>query len=257
MPIGSYTYHLTCNPIKRVFRFTCGTLDLHSHLRLRPMLDYVTHLSTLRESGPIRVLELGCGCGINLFELAGRFPHLEGLGYDLNHDAIAAATTVAARLFPQRLNFHEADACCANPGGKFDIVLLIDFLEHVSDPKGLMQRVSEYIRVGGTVLVSVPTPRYPRVFGQEFHKAVGHLVDGYDLTTLNALAPTNLKLLQYRYNTGFVTWAPCALFYRVLRRLPNSPSGSLLRLCTLPFAAFDFLNGPHHSCSLFAAYQKV
>jgi 2-polyprenyl-3-methyl-5-hydroxy-6-metoxy-1,4-benzoquinol methylase len=257
MPIGSYTHRLTRNPVKRALRLTFGTSDLHSHLRLRPMLDYVESLSTLRTLGRIRVLELGCGCGINLFELAERLPNLEGLGYDLNYDAIASATEVAARLFPGRVSFHHADACREDPVGEFDIVLLIDILEHVSDPKGLMRRVSKYVRVGGEVLVSVPTPRYPRVFGQEFHKAVGHLVEGYDLTTLNALAPKDLRLVQYRYSTGFFASAPCALFYRVLRRLPNSTLISLLRLCTLPFTAVDFLNGPRHSCSLFVAYQKV
>lgn len=257
MPIGSYTHQLTRNPVKRALRHAFGTLDLHSHFRLRPMLDYVENLSALRILGRIRVLELGCGCGINLFELAERFPNLYGHGYDLNHDASASATEVAARLFPERLSFHEADACREDPGGKVDIVLLIDFLEHVSDPKGLMRRVSEHVRVGGQVLVSVPTPRYPKVFGQEFHKAVGHLVEGYALGTLNALVPKDLILVHHRYSTGVLAAAPCALFYRVLRRLPNSIPVLLLRLCTLPFTAFDCLNGPNRSCSLFAAYQKV
>lgn len=257
MPLGSYTRQLTRNPIKRAFRLTFGTLDLHSHLRLRPMLDYVESLGALRTPGPIRVLELGCGCGINLFELAERLPNLKGVGYDLNHDAIASARAVAARLFPERLTFHEADACQENPGGEFDIVLLIDFLEHISDPKGLMRHVGEYVRIGGTVLVSVPTPRYPRVFGQEFHKAVGHLVEGYDLLTLKALGPKDLKLVHYRYSTGLIASALCALYYRVFRRLPNSIAATLLGLCTLPFTPLDFLNGSHHSCTLFAAYQKV
>jgi hypothetical protein len=120
-----------------------------------------------------------------------------------------------------------------------------------------MQRMSRHVRVGGEVLVSVPTPRCARVFGKEFHRAVGHLVDGYDLSALNALAPSGLTVVQYRYSTGLFAWAPCALFYRLLRRLPNSTIVSLLRLSTLPFTAVDFLNGPHYSCSLFAPYQRV
>lgn len=257
MPIGSYTYQLTRNPLKRAFRRSFGTIDVHSHLRLRPLLDYVADLSTIRTPGRIRVLELGCGCGINLFELAERLPNLEGLGYDLDHDSILAAKEVSARLFPERLSFHEADACSEDPGGKFDIVLLIDFLEHIPDPKELMRRATEHLRVGGEVLVSVPMPRYPRVFGQEFHHAVGHLVEGYNLSTLSSLAPKNLALIHHRYSTGLFASALCAFFYRVLRRLPNSIPTTLLRLCALPFTGIDFINGPNHSCSLFAAYKKT
>jgi SAM-dependent methyltransferase len=257
MPIGSYTHRLTRSPIKRVLNLAFGMSDLHSHLRLRPMLDYVEGLSTLRTSGRTQALELGCGGGINLFELAQRFPSLHGLGYDLNRSAITSAREVAARLFPERLIFHEADACRQDLGSKVDIVLLIDFLEHVPDPKGLMRRVSGCVRVGGQVLISVPTTRYPQVFGREFHKAVGHLVDGYDLTTLNALVPKDLTLAHHRYSTGVLASALCALFYRVLRRLPDSVPVKLLRLCTVPAARVDFFNGPNHSCSLFAAYKKV
>lgn len=258
MPIGSYTHRLTRNPLKRAMRLIFGTVDLHSHLRLRPMLNYMENLFTVDALSRIRVLELGCGCGINLFELAKRFPNLDGLGYDLNPGSIASASDAAARLFQgKRLSFHRADACREDLGGEFDVVLLIDFLEHISNPEDLLQHLSGHVRVGGKVLISVPTPRYPRVFGQEFHKAVGHLVQGYNLTGLNALAPKDLRLVHHRYSTGLVASAPCALFYRVLRRLPDSIPATLLRLGTLPFTALDFINGPGRSCSLFAAYQKV
>jgi len=257
MPIGSYAHQLVRNPLKRALRRVFGTLDFHSHIRLRPMLDFVETFSALPTQAPICVLELGCGSGINLFELAERFPNLAGHGYDLNAAAIASATQDAARLFPGRLRFRQADACREIPDGEFDIVLLIDVLEHVPNPRDILRRVSLSVRPGGTVLVSVPTPRYPQVFGYQFHKSIGHLVDGYDLSMLNALIPKDLTLVQHRYTTGIFASAFCALYYRVLPRVTNLTLASLLRLCTLPFTSFDFFNGRRHSCSLFAAYQKL
>ena len=64
MPIGSYTHQLTRNPIKRAMRLTFGTVDLHSHLRLRPLLNYMENLSNVHTLRRIRVLELGDRKGV-------------------------------------------------------------------------------------------------------------------------------------------------------------------------------------------------
>lgn len=256
MPIGSYMWKTTGRPAKRAFRRFFGTLDLHSHTRLRPVFKYLETTSAIRMHSNARVLERGCGAGTNLLELAQRFPTLTGTGYDLNDESVALATDVANRLFPTRLNFVAADARGELPRGEFDLVLLIDFLEHVAKPEAIMRVVSGLLCKGGEVLVSVPTPRFPRIFGQRFHKLVGHLVAGYDLSGLNALIPNELELVAYRYNTGLVASAPCALYYRIGRTLPQTALVKLFLASLHCLRAFDCLNGPGRSCSLFAAYRK-
>lgn len=257
MPIGSYRYKLTLNPIKRLFRLVLGVPDPHTHLRLRPVLNYVDDFFSNHRGQPLRVLELGCGQGINLFELASRTSDVTGVGYDLNRRAITSAADVAAHLFPDRLRFEVADACSTDLRERFDLILLIDFLEHIPDPEKMMRRVSEHLLSGGRLLISVPTPRYPAVFGCDFHRSIGHLVDGYDLPSLDALVPKDLRLIQSRYNTGLFASVVCAIFYRSLRKLPKNVLLSVLRYCTTPFVSVDLLNGPRWSCSLFAVYEKV
>ena len=252
MPIGSYAAKLARNPVKRAFARIAGTLDLHSHFRLRPVLE---HVGRLNAGGALRALELGCGTGINLFELAERYPNLTGVGYDLNRDSITIASQTARRLFPGRLTFATTDICKADIPGGFDLVLLADVLEHVPNPAEVMRKAAAAVREGGHILVSVPTPLFPRIFGAGFHEAVGHLLPGYDLETLSALAPKELVIERHSYSTGPLAYLPCGLFYRFCRSgsLPAKLLGASLHL----FRRLDHFNGPRRSCSLFASWRKL
>ena len=71
----------------------------------------------------------------------------------------------------------------------FDWLLLIDVLEHLETPGQLLEKLDANVKEGGLVLISVPTPCYPRVFGEAFHREVGHVVDGYRLAALDRLLP--------------------------------------------------------------------
>ncbi len=257
MSIGSYTSKLPGSPVKRTWKRIFGTLDLHSHTRLRPVLRHAERYSTGRRPRTIRALEVGCGAGTNLFELAQRVPGLTGVGFDVDSEAVTVADRTARQLFPNRLAFLAADACRDSTRGEFDIILLIDVLEHLATPKAVLEMVSRRLRPGGELLVSVPTPRFPRVFGERFHRAIGHVVPGYDLPALNALVPRDLELVAHQYNTGLVASIPCALYYRMGRWWPPTPwaRGFLTALHLLRPA--DVLNGPGRSCSLFAAYRRI
>jgi 2-polyprenyl-3-methyl-5-hydroxy-6-metoxy-1,4-benzoquinol methylase len=248
---------LSDSRLKRLVTRLVGTLDLHGHYRIRALLDWVEQREGVWGFPPMRVLEVGCGWGVNLFELAERFPRMSGLGCDLNTDAIHAATAIAERLFPGRLTFRISDATAVDVGEPVDAVLLIDVLEHLPNPRALLEQVVRGLREGGEVLVSVPTPRYPLVFGRRFHESIGHLVDGYTLDTLNALMPDNLRLVHFNYNTGLFASALCALYYRWLLKVRLRKIGPALRLIPLLFQRWDPLNGPARSSSLFAVYRKT
>jgi SAM-dependent methyltransferase len=182
---------------------------------------------------------------------------MKGVGCDLDSDTILAATAAAERLFPGRLTFRVSDAMTFEVGKPVDAVLLVDVLEHLPDPRSLLERVARWLRLGGEALVSVPTPRYPRVFGHRFHEQIGHLVDGYTLQMLNALMPDSLDLVHFSYNTGLLASALCALYYRWLLKVRMRKVGVALRLIPLLFRRWDPLNGPTRSCSLFAVYRKT
>jgi len=268
MALGSWQYRLTSNPFKRIKRYLLGTDEFHSHFRLRPVIDHVSFFLENKHSKCIRVLDLGCGSGINLFELAAHYPNLQGEGYDLNAPGISQAQREAEILFPGRLKFFCADIRKTLPdkAASQDIVLLTDILEHIENPRELIVEMSELIPKGGQMLISVPTPNYPNVFGREFHRFVGHVVDGYFLEDLNDMMPKHMRLLRYQYNTGPPASWFCGLHYRRFIYKTDSTLSKTVKRCMrpltlvdplIPLAKVDFFNGPKWSCSLFAAFERT
>jgi 2-polyprenyl-3-methyl-5-hydroxy-6-metoxy-1,4-benzoquinol methylase len=258
MAVGSWTRRLTNNPIKRVKRYLLGLTDIHSHFRIRPVVNQVSSFLKNRHAESIKALELGCGSGMNLFELAARYPNVQAEGYDIDAPAISDAQQTADIWFPGRLKFICADVRKASSitAESYDLVLLIDVLEHIENPQEVVSEISGLLCVGGLMLISVPTPNFPNVFGRDFHRAVGHVVDGYLLEDLEDMMPEHMKLLQCKYNTGPLASWFCGIHYRRITKRADSKLVTLAKQCVRPLAV-DFVNGPKSSCSLFAAFQRT
>ncbi len=62
----------------------------------------------------------------------------------------------------QRLRARGLATCRAPPDGPFDAAVLLDVLEHADDDAALLREAVERVRVGGTVLVTVPA--WPALF---------------------------------------------------------------------------------------------
>lgn len=242
-------------PLLRSVARIVGGSDLHTHIRVRPL---VQHLSVLLPKGPVRVVECGCGPGVNVFEIAklNRSAVIEG--YDLDSGAIEFGKLVKQEFFCDRaieLRCADVTQLGSRPGA-YDCVLLMDVLEHIADDGHLARWATQALATGGLLCVSVPTPKYSRVFGLEFHRQIGHLRPGYTLPELRALFPA-LQLAGAWYNTGLIAQLGCSLYYRHLRKIRSrvlrAPLALLLRLL---FAGTDWPNSAERSCSLFAIFTK-
>lgn len=95
------------------------------------------------------ILELGCGSGGNLTLLAG-FGRLQAVELDDQARALAAALQVC----PVHAGGLPDDLPCAD--ASFDLVCLLDVLEHVADDGAALERVARLLKPQGRVLVTVP-----------------------------------------------------------------------------------------------------
>lgn len=98
-------------------------------------------------SGP--VLEVGCGEGGQLKRIVGEMPGITLVGLDLPDDDLAARwhDVPAAMVFgtAERLPFGD---------DSFDLVLALEVLEHVDDPRAGLREIARVARE--TVILSVP-----------------------------------------------------------------------------------------------------
>jgi 2-polyprenyl-3-methyl-5-hydroxy-6-metoxy-1,4-benzoquinol methylase len=257
MAYGSCTAINVRNRLTRFVVGLIGVLDLHTHYRTRPLLAWFRALPQTEQA--LSLLEVGCGTGLNLLEVS-RWVRVEKLeGYDLDCQSIATARQLAQQVFPHlNSQFYCEDASRKTDWqGQYDYILLIDFLEHIHQPEEALRRFTPLLKAGGKFIVSVPTPLYPKVFGLDFHRRVGHVIDGFTLESLNALfAGSACERVESSYNTGMVANVFCYLYYRYIISISNKYLKFVLTLAVHPFRVLDVANGAGRSSSLFAVYEK-
>lgn len=159
------------------------------------------------EGGPPRMLELGCGTGLNLVALADAVA--EGVGVDFSPAMVARACRNAGRARAGNLRFVLGDAADAPlAAAAFDLVLLAGTLEHLPDRGAVLARCRSLLAPGGRVVVVAPHPRNPallwqrlvrggsgRQFAQDLHMAPRGLAA---LARRHGLEPAGLHALPCR-----------------------------------------------------------
>jgi SAM-dependent methyltransferase len=115
--------------------------------RRRILSDLIARAADL--PGDARILEIGCGTGHN-FEMLRRFGRLDALEVD---DA-------ARVLASTRLGHPVGDAPLPDlpgvPDGAYDLIALLDVLEHVDNRPQSLASIAAKLAPGGKILVTVP-----------------------------------------------------------------------------------------------------
>lgn len=239
--------------IWRSYLNVVGTPDLHSHLRWRAV-------KTLLPCNVSSVLDVGCGSGIMTFEVSSMFEHsVEVVGMDLDFKSIATAMSIKQNLGLSNCSFLQHDANAGLPFGEetFDLVLLIDIIEHLSEDDALMKEVYRVLRGGGMVIVSVPTPNYPRFFGYEFHREIGHVRDGYWYNDLvRMFTKYNITIEKCVVHTFVPSALVCAVYYRYLRRIKAAPFTPVLKPLAILFDSLWPFRSEKYACSLVVRGRK-
>ena len=97
-----------------------------------------------------KILEIGCGNGLVMWQFE------KGLGLiiegcDLNLFALENRMNVSGKIYLYDIFDLHPDLV-----GKYDIVLLLDVLEHIEDDSAFLKTAQEYLKPGGQIVVGVP-----------------------------------------------------------------------------------------------------
>jgi SAM-dependent methyltransferase len=115
----------------------------------RRLEEVVARFERYREGG--RWLDVGCGAGALMRAAARR-------GWTAVGTEIAPQAAEAARA--QGLEVHLCDLDALGlPDGSFDVVSLVEVVEHVPDPRALISTASRLIRPGGALYLTTPHGR--------------------------------------------------------------------------------------------------
>jgi 2-polyprenyl-3-methyl-5-hydroxy-6-metoxy-1,4-benzoquinol methylase len=154
----------------------------YCRIALRGHVAFVNHAASGlgREPGDTRILDVGCGNGLLLALLRDKGYAVSGV--DFSGDAAVAA---------RRLNGVEvrvgslADQAFADES--FDLITLFHVMEHVTEPKAVLDEVRRVLKPDGRVIVQVPNidSLQFRIFGSRWYglDIPRHLID-YSLDSI-------------------------------------------------------------------------
>jgi SAM-dependent methyltransferase len=131
-----------------------------------------------------QILEIGCGTGHNL-DMLGGFGRVDAIEIDGAARALASS----------RLGHAVLDAPLPElpgvPNSTYDLVTILDVLEHVEDDRAALRSMAAKLRPGGKILITVPA--HPWMWSA--HDVVNHHKRRYTRRTLRAaLADAGLKV---------------------------------------------------------------
>lgn len=109
-----------------------------------------------------KAVDVGCGSGTALLEMARAYPRSEFHGYDSSELVIGFAEEQLSRSGLRNATFHRAAAESLPRDASFDFVLTWDCLHDMTDPVGAMRSIRAAIKPDGTWLIvdanGMPSP---------------------------------------------------------------------------------------------------
>ncbi|UOY03805.1 SAM-dependent methyltransferase [Blastococcus sp. PRF04-17] len=128
---------------------------------------------TLEERRPRRVVDVGCGSGLQLAAMLEAAPGAEGVGVEVDPEAAALAQrTLAERGLADRAEIVAADVRADRVGPlaqPFDLALLANVIYYVPmrDRVALLRDVAALLAPGGALFL-VTTVAAPQIFSRHF-----------------------------------------------------------------------------------------
>ena len=120
---------------------------------LSPQLDIYERLDWIVENKS--VLEVGFGTGLGVMQYVKHANFVQAIEID------PAAVKFAKRCFPLKdVSWQLGDVTDWDAGGlKYDVIVMVEVLEHVFDYKKALGNVRGFLRPGGQALITVPNNR--------------------------------------------------------------------------------------------------
>jgi 2-polyprenyl-3-methyl-5-hydroxy-6-metoxy-1,4-benzoquinol methylase len=156
--------------------------------RRRIIIEFIQNI--LDEPSNKRILDIGCGVGTLL-------SYLKTFGDAVGVDVSESAITEALKRDPEL-----SVAVCDYPespipwGGQFDLVLILDVLEHIENDLKSLQALHDILSVDGHVLITVPA--YPLLWSMhdEWHH---HFRRYTKASLLKVVTEANLDVVMVTY----------------------------------------------------------
>ena len=227
-------------------------MHLVDRIRTKVLDDWALHLDALTWNryrqvepflirGPIDSLNIGTGGGVETVRLIRRGNHVTTIEIS-NETASKTRARVVRAGFGERHEGLVGHVMSVDLKRKFHPILIGEVLEHISDDKGTLARIADWLLPGGRLVLTTPTASFGQLPGdtQSLVEDGGHVRVGYDGPELDQmLLDVGLKPIRRVFNSNAIV-AYNHVLERALRRYaPIRPVGigfSIMSRLTMPIA---------------------
>lgn len=180
--------------------------------------------------GRLRILDIGCGTGAMLDELA---PFGQVVGADFSPEALQFCVARGVRASLSRADVRRLPFADAS----FDVVTAMDIIEHIDDDKAAASEIFRVLKPGGRLLVSVPA--FPSLWSE--HDEALHHYRRYTSPRLKDLfqrVGLSVDKLSYTVTSLFpLIWAYRQINNLIGSLLPKRRVGGEKKANLVPFVA--------------------
>lgn len=167
---------------------------------------------------PATVAEVGCGSGEVLVQLSGQLPSdVTFTGYEVSADALS----LAAPKSRPGLQFERLDVVSAGVGRAFDLVLVLDVLEHVENYFSLLNAIAS---MGKWTIFHIPLDLsvwslFQEKMLLESKARVGHIHSFTEAFILDVLRDHGFRVVEKIYTEpSFLSTTPKQRLVNVVRK---------------------------------------
>ncbi|CAN5433849.1 class I SAM-dependent methyltransferase [soil metagenome] len=169
------------------------------------LADYLARFGGLPTHA--RILEIGCGTGHNI-------PMLQAFGEVDAIEIDPAAREMAAARLGKPVSGSPLPALPDVPRGHYDLVAVLDVVEHIEDDVAALKAMASVLRPGGKILITVPAHQWM----WSAHDTVNHHHRRYSKATLKkAISDAGLVPSKLGYFNSLLF--PLAAAARVMGRI--------------------------------------
>jgi len=151
-----------------------------------------SEIFSLVDPAVMTILDIGCGKGVLGETLKKAVPGRRVFGIEFNNQAAQAASkkldgVLQGDVQAMELKFEK---------GMFDLMIFADILEHLVEPERALERLKPYLKLGGTIIASIPNMRHYTVILRLIRR--GWIYDNFghfDRTHLRFFSLESMKTL--------------------------------------------------------------
>jgi 2-polyprenyl-3-methyl-5-hydroxy-6-metoxy-1,4-benzoquinol methylase len=144
-------------------------------------------LGVLARAAKPRILDVGCGDGL-FFDRLLEFSDVEGIESE-------AALLAPGNPHRSRIHIGRLDESF-QPSSPYDVVLMLDVLEHIQQPVPVLRRALQLLAPGGKAIITVPA--FQSLWTT--HDDLNHHFVRYTKKTFRAIAePAGMRITRERY----------------------------------------------------------